>query len=201
MELLEKGEKVLFRKGVRLVRGIDTVEANEMVTNKGRDRVTATGNVRLHRNVSSTETWRGRGQEGFYDTKTGEGYLLGKKDQAHLTRTEILSSTTTRELNVLADRIDFSENAARAVAQGRVYAKTIDPETSNLYEFWSDHAVFDNHEKILTLTGKKQPLVKESAEGETKTITGDVITYQVEQKVFVSDGNAVAIFLGEEKKQ
>jgi lipopolysaccharide export system protein LptA len=145
--------------------------------------------------VSSTETWKGRGAEGFYNTKTGEGYLLGKKDQAHLIRTEILSSTSTREINVLADRIDFERDASQAVATGRVYTKTIDPETKNLYEFWSDRAVYDGNGKMLTLTGNVQPRVKESAVGGTKVITGDVITYQVEKKVFVSDGNAVVVFV------
>ncbi len=195
MELLDKGDRVLFRDNVRMERGTDVVQANEMVTTKMRDKITATGNVRLFRAVSSTESWRGRGQKGYYDTKTGEGYLFGQKEQAHMTRTEVLSSTTTREINVLADRIDFDREASKAVATGRVYTKTIDPDTKNLYEFWAERAVYNGNEKTLVLSGEEQPRVKESGGDGTKVITGDVITYKVEQKVFVSDGDAVAVFV------
>jgi lipopolysaccharide transport protein LptA len=199
MELLEKGEKVLFRDNVRMERGTDVVQANEMVTTKERDRITATGNVRLFREISSTETWKGRGQKGFYNTKTGEGYLIGEKEQAHLIRTEVLSSTSTREINVLADRIDFTRDTAGAVADGRVYTKTFDPDTNNLYEFWSEHAVYDGKEKKMVLSGQTQPRVRESGSDGTKVITGDVITYRVEKKIFESDGNAVATFTDEGK--
>jgi lipopolysaccharide export system protein LptA len=201
MELLEKGEKVLFRDNVRMERGTDVVQANEMVTTKERDKLSARGNVRLFREVSSTETWRGRGAEGFYNTKTGEGYLVGRVEQANLIRTEVLTSTSSREINVLADRIDFERNVSQAVATGRVYTKTIDPETKNLYEFWSDRAVYDGANKMLTLSGDVQPRVKETASDGTKIITGNTITYQVERKVFVSDGDAVAVFLDDGEKK
>jgi len=202
MELLDKGEKVMFKNGVRLERGDDVVEAQEMITTKERDRVNAYGNVKLFREVSSTETWRGRGNEGYYNTKTGEGFLVGEKEQARLIRTEVLSSTSTRELNVVADRIDFerNENQSGAVAKGRVYTKTIDPDTNNLYEFWAEEAVYDGKEKKLTLTGKKQPRVRESGVKGTKNIRGNVIVYRVEEKIFISDGDAVAIFVDEEMK-
>src|SRR4051812_41329151 len=77
MELQDQGQRVLFRGGVKLTRGTDILKAHEMETNKGRDKVTATGNVELFRVLSPSEKLKGYGRKGFYDTNAGEGYLLG----------------------------------------------------------------------------------------------------------------------------
>jgi lipopolysaccharide export system protein LptA len=201
MELLDKGEKILFRDGVKLTRGTDVVTAKEMLTTKERDKVTATGNVKLFRTVSSTENWKGTGSEGFYNTRTGDGYLVKKKNKAELMRTEVISSTVTRHMNVFADRIDFAKESSKAVATGRVYGKTVDPDTNNLYEFWSDRAHYDGSGKKIILSGDSPSRVRETGERGIRNITGNVITYFMDTKKFISDGDAMAVFIDKGKLQ
>lgn len=195
MELLNKGETVLFTGGVELNRGIDRVLANQMKTNKQRDQVTAEGNVRLYRHVSSTETWEGSGDTGFYNTKQGAGYLLGRKTaQAHISHTEILSSTMTRVIHLYGDRIDFSRSPQQVIATGHVAGNTIDPETGDHFDFWADRALFDGDQHAVTLTGESQPIAIQTLQTGRRVIKGDKITYFHQSQRMISDGHAQAVF-------
>lgn len=195
MELINKGESVVFTGGVQLDRGPDRLESARMETTRNRDKVTAKGNVRLFRRVSSTETLKGNGEIGFYDTRQGAGYLLGtKKKQATVIRTEIISSTVARVVTVTADRIDFFRDTKRALATGAVKGDSADPETGDRYEFWSDEAEFDGEAKKITLSGDRQPLVIQTAAGERRSLRGDTIVYFTEQRRMTSEGNSRAVF-------
>jgi lipopolysaccharide export system protein LptA len=195
MELLNKGDKVLFTGGVELNRGADKVLANKMTTNKKRDRVRVEGNVRLYRKISSTETWEGTGASGFYNTVHGSGYLEGAKGvKAHIVHTEILSSTSTRIVHIYADRIDFSRAPQSATATGRVEGKTVDPQTGDHFDFWAEHAFFDGTTKELTLDGTPQPVVIQTLVDGRRVLKGDKIVYFNETQHMTSEGNAEAVF-------
>ena len=202
MELINKGESALFTDGVKLNRGPDQVESNQMRTNRERDKVTVTGNVRLLRRVSSTETWKGFGASGHYNTEEGSGYLLGdNRNQARVIHTEVLSSTASRVVTVTADRIDFLRDTKKAFAQGKVQGSTVDPDTGDKYEFWSDRAEFDGEEKKLTLTGETQPLVLHTEEaGGRRTLRGDKIVYFTDDRRMTSEGKSRAVFEGNKGK-
>ncbi|MFN0118508.1 MAG: LptA/OstA family protein [Elusimicrobiota bacterium] len=202
MELRDKGETVFFKGGVHLRRGNDTMKSQEMSTNKNRDQVTAVGHVQLFRKVSSTENWKGKGDQAYYETQNASGYLLSYEKRASLRRTEILSSTMTRVVDMFAKRFDFFKNNQFATANGHVYGKTIDSQSRSGYEFWSNKAEYDGGSKIITLSGWPFPkLVQKDAE-KTSTLVGENILYNVETQKLVSKGNAMAVFtdLGEKKK-
>jgi lipopolysaccharide export system protein LptA len=196
MELLNKGDTVAFDGGVRLERGSDTVKADHMTTNGARDKVSAHGNVTLLRLVSSTETWRGYGSSASYDTKTGAGTLIGDKQRAHLIRTTVVVSTTeaVQKMDIFAKRFDFKEGGKHALARGDVYGKSSDPDTGAGYEFWSDEALYDANSRLITLTGSTQPKLKQTTSEDFKTVIGDTITYQIDNRKLVSSGNAEAVF-------
>ena len=197
MEVLEKGERIHFSGGVKLIRGSDVLTASDMETTKRRDKATAHGNVKFTRIVSEMEKWDGSSQRGFYDTQTGEGYLEGDSGaRAHLIQTKILSSTSTQKIDVLAHRFDFSKDKDKAVGTGEVYGKTVDPRTEELYEFWSERADYDGVEKKITLTAvkKKKPVALQTKGNSQKRITGNLVIYYIESQRFTSEGEAEAVF-------
>ncbi len=195
MELLNKGEKVLFTGGVELNRGTDKVLAQKMTTNKKRDQVAVKGDVRLFRRVSSTETWEGAGDSGFYSTQLGSGYLMGANGvKSSIVHTEILSSTITRVVHIYGDHIDFSRTPQQATATGRVVGKTIDPQSGDHFDFWSDHAFFDGQANEITLSGTPQPLVIQTLEKGRRVMKGDKIIYFNQSQRMISEGNAEAVF-------
>ena len=199
MELINKGDSVLFTKGVRLNRGTDQIDARQMKTNRDRDKIEVKGDVKLFRRVSSTETWQGFGESGYYDTQEGSGYLLGsKKEQAKVIHTEMISSTSSRVVTLIADRIDFLRDTNKAYAKGSVQGTTVDPETGEQYDFWSDNADFDGEEKTVTLYGEAQPLVVQTTSDGRRTLRGDHIVYFTEEQRMTSEGHSYAVF--EDKK-
>jgi len=201
MELLNKGETVVFSDGVSLVRSSDTLTADKMVTDKERDKIHAYGDVCLHRKMNDGESWKGYGAEGFYDTKPGTGFLLGKGKQAHLIYNQVLSSTETRKIDLFADRVDFSNPSQIGYAKGNVYGRTVDPGTSDLYEFWSQNAELDKQKNVIILSGRVQPLVTQTKGDEKKNIRGDVITYYIDSKKFVAEGKSQAVFFNPPKRR
>lgn len=200
MEMVDKGQEVRFTGGVKLSRGTDTLVSREMRTNRTRDKVNVKGDVRLTRNASSTETWKAFGDSGFYDTKDGTGYLIGTVKRAHVTRTEVLSSTQTRLTDIYADRINFYREGDRAFAQGNVYGKTIDPKTGDVFEFHSQEAEHLGNEGKVTLTGPtEKPVLTQRTPKGTKRITGKTIIYYIEQRRLISKNSAEAVMLQEKK--
>jgi lipopolysaccharide export system protein LptA len=195
MEVQDRGEKVIFLGHVILDKGADRIWADRMETNKGRDKVFANGNVKLLRHMSSTETINAFGREGMYDTHSGAGFILGQKEQSHVIYSQVLSSTLTRTVDILADRFDFSRATATGTATGNVYGTTFDPETKDLYKFWSDIAVYDNVEKTIHLTGKVQPHTEQQNTGIERHMHGNEITYFYESKKFISKGDAMAVII------
>lgn len=207
MDILEKGEAVVFTGDVRLVRGDDILTANEMRTTRTRDSVTATGNVRLYRRMSSTESLTAYGQRAFYETSTGGGYLVGNHKQARVVHAAVLSSTMTREMEIRADRIDFYREGQRALAKGKVTGETLDPQTRNYYEFASPEAEYrgDAREIVLradnvTSPGNKPIVVQLTAE-ERRTLTGDSITYHLEGERLESVGGSKAVIRRKAEKK
>jgi lipopolysaccharide export system protein LptA len=194
MELLNKGDKILFTGGVVLIRGNDKLTSTQMTTNKKRDKIDVAGNVRLFRRVSSTETWEATGDSGFYNTQQGSGYLIGSAQKAHVVRTEILSSTMSRVVNLYADRIDFAKAKQFATAKGGVQGKSVDPTNGDHYDFWSDQADFDGEASRITLTGEVQPLVIQTLEKGRRVIKGDKIVYFQKDQRMISEGHAEAVF-------
>lgn len=194
MELINKGDEVLFSGGVKLDRGIDHVRSRQMRTNKTRDKVTLTGNVRLVRKASSTDTWKAFGDLGFYNTKDGTGYLIGSAKRAHVERTEILSSTMTRVTDIYADRIDFAREGQRAFAQGNVYGRTTDPQTGDVYEFHSQEAEHRGDEKRVILTGPtEKPVLTQTGKKGTRRVTGKTIIYYIDTRRLVAKNAAQAV--------
>lgn len=195
MELLDKGERVIFKGGVTLERGGDVLKAREMTTNKRRDKVVAVGDVQLFRRVSSTETFRAFGDRGRYDTNLGQGQLEGKSKPAHLVHTVVASTAGARIVHIYASTIDFSNKDQKAVARGAVRGSTTDPETKEEYKFWSETAEWEGQQRKVTLSGTPLPLVKQTAGTESKTITGQRIVYFIDGKQVISEGSAKAVFL------
>ncbi len=195
MELNDKGEVVLFKDGVRLERDGDIVDARQMKTTKKRDKINASGNVKLFRKFSATETWKAFGETGYFETQTNNGYLIGGAKGAHMIRTELLSSTRTRQMDIFATRFDFSDERGHARASGKVYAKTVDPETAAQYEFWSEEADYDEKEKQIVLSGEVQSRVLQTERKGSKTVTGDTIVYRIDTRGFTSRGRAQAVFV------
>lgn len=191
MEVVKKGDEIIFRDGVHLVRGSDTIDATEMRTTQRRDKVTAKDKVVFKRILSTTERLVGSGTRAFYDAENGSGYIVGGFSRAHVVRTEVVSSTLTRRLDLMARRFDFDRDGRTAVATGAVYGKTVDPADGSVYEFWSDRAVYLDDEKKLVLTGKKQPRMKQSLAGaERRVLSGDMIEYSISTQRLVSRGRA-----------
>jgi len=200
MEMIGKGEEVLFTGGVKLVRGTDTLISREMRTNRTRDKVNVKGDVKLIRKLSSTETWKAFGDSGYYDTKDGTGYLLGKVKRAHIMRAEVLSATQTRVTDIWADRIDFEREGQRAFAQGNVYGKTIDPKTGDVLEFRSQEAEHLGQEGKVTLTGPtEKPVLDQTTLKGTKRITGKTIIYYIDERRLISRDTAEAVIRQEKK--
>jgi lipopolysaccharide export system protein LptA len=204
MELVDKGKEVLFSGGVKLVRGTDTMLAREMRTNQTRDKVNVKGNVRLTREASSTDTWKAFGDLGFYNTKDGTGYLIGTAKRAHVTRTEVVTSTITRLTEIFADRIDFVREGQRAFARGNVYGKTVDPKTGDVYEFQSaeaDH--FGDDGRVVLRGGPEQPVITSTGPKGTRRVTGKTLIYYIDARRLVSTENAEAVVheVREEKKK
>jgi lipopolysaccharide export system protein LptA len=194
MELVNKGDEALFTGGVTLERGADTLLSREMRTNRARDKINVKGNIRMTRHVSSTETWKAFGDTGFYSTKDGAGYLIGTAKRAHVTRTEIVSSTETRVMDIFADRIDFVREGQRTFAQGNVYGKTIDPKTGDVMEFHSQEAEHLGDEGRVTLTGKtEKPVLTQAGVKGTKRVTGKTIIYYIDTRRLVSKDSAEAV--------
>lgn len=200
MELRDKGDIVYFTDGVRLTRGPDRLVAREMVTTKSRDRVTAIGDVKLHRDVSEQEKWDGTGEKGYYDTRSGTGYLLRGRRRAHLTQTKIISSTATQKVDIDADRFDFERDPKIAVATGDVFGTTTNPDTGDVFRFWAEKAVYDGNERKVTLTGNPKPKIHQHVADGERTITGQVIIYYIDSQRLVSKDDAEAVFT-EEKKE
>ncbi len=199
MELLDKGAQVVFTGGVHLVRGTDDMRAEQMRTNRERNKITATGKVRLIRQESSTETWKGFGDTGHYETDMGTGYLIGgKKKQAKLTRDAVLSSSQTQSMEITADRIDFSREPQRAYARGRVYGKTVDAKTGEIYEFYAAEAEYRGAERRVILLGVPTPVVTQTGVRKMRRITGERIIYYIDQRRVISEGSARA-YTREEK--
>lgn len=194
MELLNKGEEVLFSGGVRLDRGNDTLLARTMRTNQNRDRVNVKGDVKLTRKMSSTETWKGFGDAGFYNVTNGTGYLLGGVNRAHLIRTEVVSTAAVKTADIFADRIDFYREGQRAFAKGNVYGKLSDPVTGDVYEFRSEEAEHRGAEGCVVLTGAtEKPVVTHVGQKRSKRITGKKIIYYIQSRRLVSTNNAEAV--------
>jgi lipopolysaccharide export system protein LptA len=193
MELINKGEEVVFSHGVKMEQGTDTLTANTMRTSNNRDKITADGDVRLLRKVSSTETWHGSGEKGFYDASGGMGYLLGGKKRAAIKKVEVLTSTITRVMELWGDRIDFMRESKLTKATGHVEGKTTDPKTSDEYEFTSENAVYDGKTKILVLSGERNSSVVQKGKENKRQVWGRTITYYVDSNRMVSDGSAQAV--------
>ncbi len=194
MELVDKGENIHFTGGVRLEKGTDVLIADQMTTNRNRDKVHAVDNVKLNRKMENGEEWQGFGAEGFYNNNTGDGYLLGRAKQAQIIYNQVLSSTATRRMNVWADRVDFSKSNESGLAKGHVYGRTVDPETNELYEFWSENADYNRQKGTIVLYGSPQPLVLQTLGQDRKEVRGNVITYFVQNKRIISEGLAKAVF-------
>lgn len=193
MELLNKGQEVLFTKGVRLERGKDIIEAQQMKTDKSRKKIFASGKVKLFRKNSSTESWKGQGDTGFYNTESGEGYLVGNSKPAFVTRTEIVSSTQSRTVDLWAHQIDFFEQHQQAEANGNVTGQFVDPETMDKYEFLSDRAKFDGKTNELILSGETLPSVTQNSLSSRRRIVGETITYNSQSRKMVSEGQSQVV--------
>ncbi|OVE77444.1 hypothetical protein BVX98_02795 [bacterium F11] len=198
MELLNKGEVILFQNGVNMKRGRDWLKAEEMETTKNRKKVKAKGSVQLLRRISDEEKLHGFGDRGYYNTQHGKGYLIGDSKKAHLIYHQILSSTQTRRIDLYAKRIDFEKEKSKAIAKTKVYGNTIDPDSGDKYEFWADQAEYFSLEKKIVLTGRPYPKVFQTGANEEKRISGKTITYYVGDQRFVAEGDAKAIFFDSE---
>lgn len=196
MELLDKGTTILFKGGVTLHRGEDVLKANEMKTTNRRDKVEATGNVRLLRTLARGETVRATGRRGFYDTKTGEGYLVSEGEkQAHVIYRDVSISTSPRRVDIFADRIDFARAANEGVATGDVKGDTTDPATGEKVYFWADKAVYRLGDRQIVLTGATQPRVQQHTAAGKRQISGETIIYYIDSRRMIADGDAEAWFV------
>ncbi len=195
MELINKGQEVVFSGGVKMTQATDVLTAREMRTTQNRDKISAKGDVKLFRQVSATETWKGSGEKGAYDANSGMGTLWGGKDPAFINKTEIVSSTMTRSVDLWADQIDFFRDNKMAKAVGRAQGKTVDPQTNDQYEFWSDQAVYDGKGKVLVLTSKTRARILQTGQTSKREVFGRMITYYVDSGRMVSDGDAQAVMV------
>ncbi len=202
MELLDRGEEVLFTGKVKLERGTDVIKAGWMKTSKYKDKVNAKGNVELLRTMPDGEKVKAYGDEAFYNAETGQGHILGtKKKKSHVIYSQVVSATATRTLDMYAHRFDFSENTSTGTARGAVYGISPDVQTGTPYEFWSEKADLDNQKKNIHLTGETQPKVRQAIDNGSRTIVGDSIVYSYETKKFEANGRAQAVFVDIKKEE
>ena len=199
MELLNKGADVIFKGNVRLERGGDLLLADEMRTTRERDKVTAIGNVRLTRTLSSTETVKAFGTRGHYNTQTGAGHLVGNRKQAHVVRYEEVSSTATRVTHLYANRIDFFRDEERALARGRASGSAEDPATGDRYEFTAPSAEYLGERRRVVLkteAGEDLPVLVQLSEGERRVVSGETVIYDIDEQHLVTQGRAKAVLRG-----
>jgi lipopolysaccharide export system protein LptA len=201
MELLNKGENLLFSGGVTLERGDDILTAEEMESTSKRDKVKARGNVEFLRHMSGTEKLKGYGKTGTYDNKSGEGTLVGEAGKAHVIYYDVLSSTLTRKMDIYATRFDFSQSRSSSAATGMVYGITVDPETDDTYEFWAERADYLGQEKKLVLSGMPPPRIQQVNGEKRSDVRGNIIIYYMDSKRMISEGDAQAVFVDPQKQE
>lgn len=201
MELVDKGDVVRFIGGVVLTRGNDILRADRMETNKHRDKVFANGRVHLFRKMLTGEKLNAYGDQGFFNTESGDGYLESRSKPAHLVYDKVLSSTATRELDIYADRFDFSQVRSTGVATGNVTGSTIDPNTGDHFQFWTSSADIDQGDQTVRLYGPVVSKIRQETAKGYRTIEGDVITLKSDDRTMLAEGNARAIFYDDVEKK
>src|SRR5690349_18993757 len=93
MELLNKGESVLFKGDVVLERGTDVIKAERMETSKFKDKVRAKGKVELIRSMPNGDKLKAYGEEAFYNAKAGDGYIFSERKPSHVIYHQVITST------------------------------------------------------------------------------------------------------------
>jgi lipopolysaccharide export system protein LptA len=197
MELIDKGEIVRFKGQVVLTRGTDVIKSNTMETSKLRDKVNANGHVELLRNLPTGEKIKAYGDRGFFNTQTGDGYLIGNRKQSHVIYSQILSATATRTTDVFAERFDFSQTTSTGLASGRVSGKTTDPNTGDHFQFWSSSAAIDQTTQLMRLTGPTPSKLRQDTAVGHRILEGDTITVRSDGRTLFAEGNARAVFIDE----
>jgi lipopolysaccharide export system protein LptA len=183
-----------------LTRGTDVIKADRMETSKFKDRVKAKGKVELLRSLPEGDKLKAYGSEAFYNPNEGDGYILRGKKQAHIIHNQVLSSTSARQIDIYANRFDFSEVASTGTARGEVYGKSKDPDQGE-FEFWSDEAHMSQTDKSIHLTGTEQPRVRQVIPGSDRMVAGDSITYFYDGRSFEARGRAQAVFIDSKQQE
>jgi lipopolysaccharide export system protein LptA len=195
MELIDKGNIVKFKGHVVLHRGTDVLKANHMETTKTREEVKASGRVELLRDLDTGEKLKAFGDRGFFNTTTGDGYLVGEKKLSHVIYHQSVA-TGTRVMDVYADRFDFSQTQSTGVATGRVNGTTRDAATGTDYQFWAPKAEIHQGRQQVHLTGgDDKARVRQVNESGDREIEGVAITYNLEKRTLHAVGNAQAVFV------
>ena len=125
--------------------------------------------------------------------------MIGKKTQARLVYANVISTSTKKSIDIVANRFDFTKDSTVIIGTGKVYGQTLDPETGDKYEFWSEKADYRGADKMIILTGTPPPFVQQMNGDLKRTIRGNTITYHLDTKVFLADGQSEAVFIDNKK--
>jgi len=203
MEVLEKGDVLIFEGNVRVRRGTDELRANIVKSYEKEYRIEAYGKVKLERYTREGEKWEIWGDRGIWSKIVSSGTIWGDQKQVRILRT--LRDNPDDKLKIKAWRLDIreksistiSEGTFRATAWRNVYivhhrlTETGKNKKIEETKTWSRKCHFEGD--LVTLTGGfggKMPRVLQIVSGEKRYLTGERIIYDVSKKSLVAEGQA-----------
>ena len=149
MIIKNSGEKTIFKGNAKIVRGCDTITADNMIYYKKTDNIDATGNIKFIVKNDDGSTVNAMSQKAIYNIKNYNGKLWGGNP---VIKYNIANSTDT--VFLYADTIELNKNFESAKAKDNV--KII----SSSGTITSDNAFLNRNDNSLIMTkDKNKPAV------------------------------------------
>lgn len=230
MNLIQKGAAVEFTGGVTMQRGPDLLKADRMVSDEKNGLTQAWGRVYLRRDdPAAGARWEAWSEEAQYAKNLSSGTLWGKKEPARVLRKPL--SGEGEQLEMRGYRITFYEAApvapstspAQVVeAEKRVYVRMEEepekegPPSARVTEIWAGRCEYDGRLSSTTFTGgygdpapesaiagrdPAFPLARQREDGDVRELTGESVTYMLDERRLLAEGNVRAVILGREEKR
>lgn len=188
MELVDHGEKVIFKGGVKLERVHSMMMGDEMIYHKKTGIINIKGNVKL-RLRNESDVLLARCLEAVYSEKDDTGRMWGNLE---IVRT---SGDEFGQVNMYAEKLAFDGQKEEWLATKNVHIVQYQTES------WSDRAQFLHREEKMILSGRR-PLMRRKDEESMGEYTADTITILYRDKRMILDGNVQGwIRLRKEEKE
>ncbi|HRY29351.1 MAG TPA: hypothetical protein P5079_04855 [Elusimicrobiota bacterium] len=223
MNLLRKGAAVEFVGGVTLVRGNDFMKADRMVSEEKKGLTEAWGRVYLRRDDPlGGVRWESWAEEGTYSSQISSGTLWGRGKPVKVHRSPLSASTETQRMEMEALRFTFYDRVVESAtqstsawtcveAEGLVYVwmKESTPTVRDT-QIWAHDAFYDGSMENVRFWGgydsfrndsraadpkPVQPRARQTEGEEIRDLSGDEMTYFLNDKRLVVERNVRATIL------